>query len=127
MHIPHASKELNETAIAKSQGHNNVGMSDVSCVDIDKGENKGSQGKGGETKGCWVGELAILLVETGLESTTESLQAKLGVVCRNMREWIAAIVVWSSLCCAVCAGMVKCTGSMALLVKTCSALGTVRH
>ena len=94
MNVPHAGKKLDKTTITERNRDDNVWLGDTSGLEVDKGEDKGGQGKSRETKRSWVGEfpLGCWLVKTWLELTTEGWEA-----CRlsgvGVSQWVAAIVV----------------------------------
>lgn len=58
--VPHASKELNQTAIAKGQGDDDAGVAEAKCAEIDQAEDESGEGESRETERRWVGELATL-------------------------------------------------------------------
>jgi hypothetical protein len=92
--IPHASKKLNQTTIGKGSSDDNVGLGKTTSAEVDQGKNKGSQGKGTETKRSGVGKLAVGdgLVETRLEFTTKGRKAdRLASV--DVRKRIGVFVV----------------------------------
>lgn len=73
-YIPHASKKLYKTSVAKGQGKNKVVLLQPSCSQVDQTEDEGGQGEGGETQWSGIGEFSVLdsLVKTRLEFTTKS-------------------------------------------------------
>jgi hypothetical protein len=73
--IPHASKQLNKTSVAESEGNDNVRSLDTSGVHVDTGQDESGQGESRETQRRRVGELAVLVgpPSTGLEGTTKGL------------------------------------------------------
>lgn len=70
---PHASQELYNTSITKSQGDDNIGSGDTTSLEVDGGEDKGGQGESTEAERGWVGKLAVLngAIQTRLEFTTK--------------------------------------------------------
>lgn len=94
LYSPHAGQELHETAIAKGHRDSNIGNADTTGLEVDSGQDKGSQSESAQSKRGRVGEPAVLdgLVQTRLEFTTESWQTSLvGTV--QVHVGIAAIVV----------------------------------
>lgn len=91
---PHAGQELDEPAIAKGQGDDDVGGGDAAGLEVDGGEDKGGQGEGAEAEGGRVGQLAALdgLVQAGLELTTKGREAGL-VAAVGVGEGVAVVVV----------------------------------
>lgn len=76
IHLPHASKQLYQSTIAKSNTDHQIRCTQPSCSHIDQAQDEGGQGESAQTEGCWVGNVAVLdlFVETRLEFTTEGRQ-----------------------------------------------------
>ncbi len=76
MHLPHASKQLYQSTIAKSNTNHQIRCTQPSCPHIDQAQDEGGQGESAQTEWCWVGNVAVLdlFVETGLEFTSEGRQ-----------------------------------------------------
>lgn len=76
MHLPHASKQLYQSTIAKSNTNHEIRCTQPSCPHIDQAQDEGSQGESAQTEGRWVGYVAVLdlFVETRLEFTPEGRQ-----------------------------------------------------
>lgn len=96
MNIPHASKELDKTTVAKGQTDDNVGLGDITRAHVDGRQHKRSQGESRQAQRSWVGELTALdgLVQTGLELTSE--RALVGLVGVDVRQRSVA----KASCCA---------------------------
>lgn len=92
--LPHASKQLNDTTIAKGKGHSDIGDGDATGLQVDSRQDESGQGEGAQAEGSRIGELAPLngLVQTRLELTTEGGKASVlaGV---SVDVGVAAIVV----------------------------------
>jgi hypothetical protein len=58
--LPHASKQLNQTTITKSEGNNNVRVSDVTRLHVDSTQDESGEGESGQAQGSRVGEFASL-------------------------------------------------------------------
>ena len=76
MHVPHASKQLHQSTVAKGDTHNQVWRAQAACTHVDQTEDEGSEGESAEAEGSRIGDTTILdlLVETRLEFTTEGRQ-----------------------------------------------------
>ena len=74
MNLPHARKQLHQSAITERETHDQVWRRQVASAHIDQAEYEGCQRESREPQRSWVGKLAVLdwLVETRLELTTES-------------------------------------------------------
>ena len=86
--IPHASKQLHQASVSKSNTDDEIGGSQAPGTHIDQAQDKGSQGESGEAQGRRVGDSAVLdlLVETRLELTTEGRQALFAIGSVDMSE-----------------------------------------
>lgn len=75
--IPHASKQLHQSSVSKSNTDDEIRSSQTPGTHVDQAQDEGGQGESGEAQGRRIGESAILdlLVETRLELTTEGRQA----------------------------------------------------
>lgn len=92
--IPHASKQLHQTTITKSERDNNIRLLQPSHTDIDQRQHESRKSERAETEGSRVGEFATSgrLIQTRLEFTTESWEARrLSSV--HVRERVAAVIV----------------------------------
>ncbi len=76
MHLPHASKQLYQSTIAKSNADHEVRRTQASCPHIDQAQDEGGQRESAQTQWCGIGNAAVLdlFVETRLEFTTEGRQ-----------------------------------------------------
>ena len=74
--LPHACDKLDETAIAKREGDDNVGGGEATGADVDQAEDEGGQGEGGQTERSGVAEFPLFhaAVQTRLEFTSEGGQ-----------------------------------------------------
>ena len=73
MNAPHASKQLDKTAVAVSRRNDNVGHGNTASLKVDEGQEERGQGESAETKWRGVGELAVADIseQTRLEFTTK--------------------------------------------------------
>ena len=93
-HIPHASKQLHETAVPERRADNQAGPRDAARAQVDEREHERGESESAEAERRRVGELAALrrLVRTGLEFTSESGQTD-RVAGIDVCERVAAVVV----------------------------------
>jgi hypothetical protein len=75
-YVPHAGKQLNETAITESKSDHDVRSRDVPGTDVDSTQHESGEGESAQAERCRIGEFATFngLVQTGLELSTEGGQ-----------------------------------------------------
>lgn len=75
--VPHSSEQLYQASVAKGQADYQTGRTQTPCSHVDQAQDEGCQGEGAQAQGRWVGDTTVLdlLVETGLEFSSEGRQA----------------------------------------------------
>lgn len=59
--IPHASQQLDQTAVGVGEGNDNVGLLNTASLHVDGRKDKRGQGESAQSQGSGVGELAVLV------------------------------------------------------------------
>ncbi len=120
--IPHARKQLHQSAVTIGQRNHDIGFGQVTSADVDQGQDEGGEGESAQTQRSWVGELSLCRgsVETRLELTAKGRESS-GIPGVEVRQRVAAILM-TSLLRAVHRGpggcsMISARGSVVLLVE----------
>ena len=76
-YLPHACQKLNQSTIAESDAHHQIGLAQPTCAHIDQTQHKCCQCESAQTQGSGIGNFAVLdlLVQTRLEFTSKGREA----------------------------------------------------
>jgi hypothetical protein len=92
--IPHASKQLNKTAVCIGKGDNNIRCSHTASLNVDEGQDEGSESESRETERSWVAKFAVsgrpVKTWLGLSSKSREARRATGI---DVRQWISSIVI----------------------------------